>query len=82
VPVSPVTRIVLLDCATVSSSLKECLHRPAATQNAAELIPLLELRSQIRILRRKPALFDRLVEHVSQLVEVKRLGDESGRSRV
>ena len=46
----------------------------------AELIPLLELRSEVGVLRREPPLLHRLLQHVHQLVELKRLGDEIRRA--
>ena len=60
--------------------LKQRLHRPAASEDAAELIALLELRPQVRVLGRQPPLLERLLEHVHQLVELKRLGDEIRRA--
>ena len=60
--------------------LEERLHRPAAAENPAELIPLLELRSQVRVLRLQPPLLERLLQDVHQLVELERLGDEVGRA--
>jgi hypothetical protein len=45
-----------------------------------EAIALLELRSQICVLRLQPPLLDRRVEHVQQLVDLKRLADEVPRA--
>jgi len=56
--------------------VKQLLHRAAAPQNAAELVTLLELRAQVRVLRCETTLLDRLLEDMGQLVELKWLGDE------
>ena len=58
--------------------LEERLHRAAASQDAAELVALLELRSQVCVLRSQLPLVHRLLDDVHQLVEVERLGDEVG----
>ena len=60
--------------------LKQLLHRAAAAENSAELVPLFELRSKVRVFRREPPLLHRLLQHVHQLVELKRLGDEVRRA--
>ena len=60
--------------------LKQRLHGSAAAENAAKLIPLFELRSQVGVLGREPPLLHRFLKHVHQLVELKRLGDEVRRA--
>ena len=45
-----------------------------------EAVPLLELRAQVRVLRLQPPLLERRVEHVQQLVDLKRLADEVPRA--
>ena len=42
----------------------------------SNLIALLQLRAQIRVFRFQPALLERGIQRVQQLVELKRLGDE------
>ena len=53
-------------------------HRGAAANDALELIALLQLRSQVRVFRPQASLLERLLQHVQQLVELKRLRDEVG----
>ena len=60
--------------------VKERLHRPALSEDAAESIALLELRAQVRVLRLQPPLLERLVKHVHQLVELKWLRNEVRRA--
>ena len=60
--------------------MKQLLHRTAAAENPAELVPILELRSKVGVLRREPPLLHRFLQHVNQLVELKRLGDEIRRA--
>ena len=60
--------------------LKEPRHRAALADDALEPIPLLELRAQVRVLRFQPPLLERRVEHVQQLVDLKRLADEIPRA--
>ena len=60
--------------------LKEIPHRSAAADEPVDPITLFELRSQIGVLRSQAPLFERRVQHVEQRVELKRLGDEVGRS--
>ena len=60
--------------------LKERAHRRAAADEPLELVALLQLRAQIRVFRFEPALLERRVQRVQQLVELKRLGDEIGRA--
>ena len=45
-----------------------------------EAVPLFELRAQVRVLRFQPPLLERRVEHVQQLVDLKRLADEVPRA--
>ena len=56
--------------------LKQPRHRPALADDPLEPVALLELRSQIRVLRLQPPLLERRVEHVQQFVDLKRLADE------
>jgi hypothetical protein len=49
------------------------LHRPAAAQDAAELVSLLELRAQDKRSRTSAGAAQCAFEHVHQLVELERL---------
>jgi hypothetical protein len=68
--------------------VKELLHRTAASQNPcptwrigpAESVPVLELRSEVGVLGGQSTLLHRFLQHVHQLVELKRLGDEIRRA--
>ena len=60
--------------------LKQRAHGGAAADEPLELVALLQLRAQIRVLGLEPALLERGVQRVQQLVELKRLGDEVGRA--
>ena len=79
-PVSPVIRIVLLVAATVSSSWNSCVIARLLPTIALESVPLLELRAQVGVLRLQPPLLERRIEHVQQLVDLKRLADEIPRA--
>ena len=74
VPVSPVIRIVLLERATVSSSWNSARIGWLRPRMPAELIAFLELRPKVGVLRGEPALLERLLQDVHQLVELERLG--------
>ena len=56
--------------------LKQPRHRAALADDALEAVALLELRAQVRVLRLQPPLLERRIEHVQQLVDLKRLADE------
>ena len=56
--------------------MKQFLHGTAPAKDSAKLISLFELGTQIRILGGEAALFERLVEDVHQLVELKGLRDK------
>ena len=56
--------------------LKQVRHRAAFPDHAFEPVSLFELRAQVRVLRLQPPLLQRRVEHVKQLVDLKRLADE------
>ena len=56
--------------------LEQPRHRPALADHALEPVALLELRPQVGVLRFQPALFERRVEHVQQLIDLKGLADE------
>ena len=56
--------------------LKQRLHRPASSKDAAELIALFELGSEVGVLRGKAPLLQRLAQHVQQLIELERFGDK------
>ena len=58
--------------------LKQRAHARAAADHRAEPEPLIELLAQIRVLVLQPPLLERRVQHVQQLLELKRLGDEVG----
>ena len=69
-------RIVLLVGATVSSSWNSRVIGRLLPMMPFEAIALLELRAQVRVLGFQPPLLERRVEHVQQLVDLKRLADE------
>ena len=69
-------RIVLLVARDGFEQLKQPRHRAALADDALEPVALLELRAQVRVLRLQPPLLERRVEHVQQLVDLKRLADE------
>ena len=58
--------------------LEEVAHHAAASDEAVDPVALLELRSEIGVLRAEPALLERRVQDMEQRVELKRLGDEIG----
>ena len=60
--------------------LEQPLHRPALADDAFEAVALFELRAQVRVLRFQPPLLERRIEHVQQLVDLKRLADEIPRA--
>ena len=58
--------------------LKQIAHRPAASDDALEAVPLLQLLAQPGVLGLQPPLLDGAVERVPQLVELERLGHKVG----
>src|SRR5262249_10542327 len=60
--------------------LEQQLHRPALADDSLEAVPLFELRTQVRVLGFQPPLLERGIEHVQQLVDLKRLADEVPRA--
>ena len=72
--------IVLLVARDRFEQLKQPRHRAALADESFEAIPLLELRAQVGVLRFQPPLLERRVEHVQQLVDLKRLADEVPRA--
>ena len=77
-PVSPVIRIVAVGRRDGFDQLKQRAHRRALADHRAQAKSLVELLMQVRVLALQPPLLERGVEHVHQLVELKRLGDEVG----
>ena len=76
--VSPVISTVLDVAATVSSSWNRSRMTRLLPDEAVDAIALLELRSQVGVLRLQPPLLERRSQHVQQRVELERLGDEVG----
>ena len=68
---------VLAVAATVRSSSNSCSHDRRAADDAVELEAILQLRAQVGVFGLQPALFDRRVQLVQQLLELERLGDEA-----
>ena len=62
-----------------AEQLEQLAHHAALSDQPFEPVAILELRSQIGVLGPQPALFERAVQHVQQLVALERLGDEVGR---
>ena len=61
--------------------LEQPRHRAALADDALlESVPFLELRAQVCVLRSQAPLLERGVEHVQQLVDLKRLADEIARA--
>ena len=58
--------------------LEQLAHHGAGADQAFEAVARFELRAQIRVLGAQPPLFERGADHVLQLVELERLGDEVG----
>ena len=71
-------RIVLAALRHRLQHLEQVAHRAAATDDALEAVALLELLAQPRVLGPQPALLDRTLQRVPQLVELERLGHEVG----
>ena len=59
---------------------EQLLHRGALADDALELVPLFELLAQVGVLGAQPALLERGVDDVQQLVELERLLDEVARA--
>ncbi len=66
--------------ATRLEQLKQPLHRRTLADEPLEAIALVELRAQVGVLGLEAALLERRVEHVQQLVDLKRLADEVPRA--
>ena len=60
--------------------LEQVAHGAALPDNPLETVALLELRAEVRVLGTEPALLERRVERVQELVELERLGDEVDRA--
>ena len=58
--------------------LAEVAHQAAAADDAGQAVALFELLTQVGVLGAQPALLERRLEHVQQLLELERLADEVG----
>ena len=67
-------------CRDGFEQLEEPFHGRTLSDESFEAMPLIELRSEVRVLRLQPALFERRVERVQQFIDLERLADKIPRA--
>ena len=58
--------------------VEQLLHHRTLADDALEAVTLVELRTEVRVLRLQPALFERRLERVCQFVDLEGFADEVG----